>query len=204
MTFQRLTCVRTTLPRIQGISLVKRTFNSGRTHFETLKTPSEKQPETLSETELSWEEYFQLRRNRRTRERLSSIPTTIVGVGLSSAYFASLEVDPTQTIFGVDPLVIYAAGVVASGFGGYLVGPLFGNGLWGLFHRNLASKMDIRDKEFYQRIKKHRSDPSLNSFRNPVPDFYGEKIKSVSDYRSWLRKQREHQRKATFFLGKDE
>ncbi|ORX99930.1 mitochondrial import protein Pam17, partial [Basidiobolus meristosporus CBS 931.73] len=146
----------------------------------------------------SWEDYFKLRRSRRIRERISSIPTTIAGVGLSSAYFASLEVDPTLTYFGMDPLLVYGAGVVASGFGGFLVGPLFGNGLWSLFNRNLANKINIRDRQFYERIKKHRSDPSLNSFRNPVPDFYGEKIKSVSDYRSWLRKQREHRRKATF------
>ncbi|KAI7864554.1 mitochondrial import protein Pam17-domain-containing protein, partial [Spinellus fusiger] len=45
---------------------------------------------------------------------------------------------------------------------------------------------------------KNRADARLHSIRNPVPDYYGEKIQSVADYRSWLRKQREHYRKGVF------
>ncbi len=59
------------------------------------------------------------------------------------------------------------------------------------------------DKEFHKHIVKNRADPTANSVRNPVPDYYGEKIKSVSEYRKWLRKQREYRRKATFFVGVD-
>lgn len=78
------------------------------------------------------------------------------------------------------------------------MGPLFGNGLFKLMNRKYATAMDIRDKEFYEHIKKNRADARLNSIRNPVPDYYGEKIQSVQDYRSWLRKQREHYRKGVF------
>ncbi|EIE85208.1 hypothetical protein RO3G_09918 [Rhizopus delemar RA 99-880] len=45
---------------------------------------------------------------------------------------------------------------------------------------------------------KNRADARLNSIRNPVPDYYGEKVQSVHGYRSWLRKQREHYRKGVF------
>ncbi|SAM06853.1 hypothetical protein [Absidia glauca] len=61
-----------------------------------------------------------------------------------------------------------------------------------------VTAMDARDKTFYEHIKKNRADARLNSIRNPVPDYYGEKIQSVEDYRSWLRKQREHHRKGVF------
>jgi hypothetical protein len=47
-----------------------------------------------------------------------------------------------------------------------------------------------KEKEFYARIKKYRVDPSSSSMANPVPDFYGEKIGSVKDYRRWLKDQR--------------
>src|SRR6185312_17366820 len=60
-----------------------------------------------------------------------------------------------------------------------------------------------RDREFYQHIKQNRADPSLFSLRNPAPDYYGEKIKSVQEYRTWLRKQRECIRKGTFHIGED-
>jgi len=52
------------------------------------------------------------------------------------------------------------------------------------------------DKEFHKHIVKYRVDPTRNSGRNVVPDYYGEKIKSVSDYRKWLRKQQNFRRKA--------
>lgn len=57
------------------------------------------------------------------------------------------------------------------------------------------------DKEFFKHIVKNRADPTANSVRNPIPDYYGEKIKSVSEYRAWLRKQREYRRKAHFYVG---
>jgi mitochondrial import inner membrane translocase subunit TIM23 len=48
---------------------------------------------------------------------------------------------------------------------------------------------------FYERIKKYRVDPSSSSYGNPVPDYYGEKIGSVADYRRWLKDQRAFNRK---------
>jgi mitochondrial import inner membrane translocase subunit TIM23 len=47
-----------------------------------------------------------------------------------------------------------------------------------------------KEKEFFARIKKYRVDPTTSSLGNPVPDYYGEKIGSVMDYRRWLKDQR--------------
>lgn len=47
-----------------------------------------------------------------------------------------------------------------------------------------------KEKEFYARIKKFRVDPTVSSMQNPVPDYYGEKIGSVTGYRRWLKDQR--------------
>jgi import inner membrane translocase subunit TIM23 len=47
-----------------------------------------------------------------------------------------------------------------------------------------------KETEFFHRIKKHRVDPTSSSLGNPVPDYYGEKIGSVTDYRRWLKDQR--------------
>jgi import inner membrane translocase subunit TIM23 len=52
-----------------------------------------------------------------------------------------------------------------------------------------------REKEFLQHIKKNRVDPSFQSFSNPVPDYYGEKIGSVKQYRQWLKDQRAYNKK---------
>lgn len=58
-----------------------------------------------------------------------------------------------------------------------------------------------KEKGFYDRIKKYRVDPSSSSAANPVPDYYGEKIGSVTDYRQWLKDQRAFNRKRRMYLG---
>lgn len=57
-----------------------------------------------------------------------------------------------------------------------------------------------KDKDLYSRIKRFRVDPSANSFSNPVPDYYGEKINSVAGYRQWLKDQRVYNRKKINFV----
>jgi import inner membrane translocase subunit TIM23 len=52
-----------------------------------------------------------------------------------------------------------------------------------------------KDKDFYSHIKRFRADPASSSVNNPVPDYYGEKINSVADYRRWLKDQRAFTRK---------
>jgi import inner membrane translocase subunit TIM23 len=57
-----------------------------------------------------------------------------------------------------------------------------------------------KEKEFFARIRRYRVDPSSQSFSNPVPDYYGEKIGSVQQYRQWLRDQRAYNKKRQNFL----
>jgi import inner membrane translocase subunit TIM23 len=47
-----------------------------------------------------------------------------------------------------------------------------------------------KEKSFFDRIKRFRADPSTSTLNNPIPDYYGEKIGSVQDYRKWLKDQR--------------
>jgi len=80
-------------------------------------------------------------------------------------------------------------------FLGWLIGPAFGNSLWRLLHRTRLPEFTIKERAFFDRIKKHRVNPSGASTNNPVPDFYGEKVGSVSGYRRWLKDQRAFNRK---------
>ncbi|RUO96065.1 Pam17-domain-containing protein [Jimgerdemannia flammicorona] len=158
----------------------------------------------LSPAPLDWNEYFRMRKLRRRFERGFQIPTALAGLGSGGAYFTQIEIDPTQTVLGFDPLFMYAIGTLGCGVAGLLAGPVVGNWVFRATHRKLVSQMDKRDKDFYTHIIKNRADARLNSIRNPVPDYYGEKINSVSEYRSWLRKQREHTRKGMFGGRSDE
>lgn len=57
-----------------------------------------------------------------------------------------------------------------------------------------------KDRDFYERIKRHRVDPSSQSYSNPVPDYYGEKIGSVKEFRNWMKDQRAYNKKRQSFL----
>lgn len=57
-----------------------------------------------------------------------------------------------------------------------------------------------KERDFFDRIKKYRVDPTSSSMQNPVPDYYGEKITSVAGYRRWLKDQRAFNKKRQSFL----
>ncbi|KAI8144450.1 mitochondrial import protein Pam17-domain-containing protein [Fennellomyces sp. T-0311] len=161
----------------------------------TTKAATEDQPANDIAT---WDDYFKLRKKRRVYELVSCVPSTIAPAMGSISYFANLEIDPFTTFFGMDPVMASALATVGAGFAGFMAGPVVGNLLFKAMNNKLVPSMDRRDKEFYEHIKANRADARLNSIRNPVPDYYGEKIQSVADYRAWLRKQREHYRKGVF------
>jgi import inner membrane translocase subunit TIM23 len=71
---------------------------------------------------------------------------------------------------------------------------------YGIFPVSSVLIAGQREKEFYDRIKRFRVDPSSNSIANPVPDYYGEKIGSVQGYRQWLKDQRAYNRKRRSFI----
>jgi len=123
----------------------------------------------------------------------TTIPTSILGFAGGISYFGSLE--GTQLIFGMDPMIIYGMASTGCMGLGWLLGPVIGAAFWRMSHRKALSSIEERDLEFYHHIVKNRADPTRQSAMNPVPDYYGEKIGSLRDYRRWLRDQGKFRRK---------
>ncbi|CAG8437922.1 16803_t:CDS:2 [Acaulospora morrowiae] len=186
-----------------ALSSSQRVFNV-KYFYSTSTGPAERKNkfQLTKDGKLTWNDYFALRRRRKVTERIVTYPLAFGGFSASLVYVATREFDPTP-IFGQEPFLIYSIGTVFCGITGLLIGPVVGSSLWRLFHREEVRLMEQRDREFYEHVKKNRADPALHSLRNPAPDYYGEKVKSVEDYRKWLRKQREIVRKGTFHLGED-
>ncbi|KAI8057644.1 mitochondrial import protein Pam17-domain-containing protein [Syncephalis plumigaleata] len=152
---------------------------------------------------ISWTEYFEIRRKRILQERLATVPTTLLGLAGGVGFFGTRTIDVTNTFMGLDPFLLYGIGAFSCGIVGFLLGPVAASTIWRMSNRSLANTVDEMDRELYRHIVKYRSDPSLSSARNPLPDYYGEKIRSLRDYRRWLRRQLEHRRKSTFHLGEE-
>lgn len=124
----------------------------------------------------------------------TTFPTSLAGLALGVGYFGSLE--GTGQIFGIDPMVVYGLAAAGCLGMGWLLGPFVGGGFWRLSHRKALASIEERDREFYHHIVKNRVDPSRQSPVNPLPDFYGEKVGSLHQYRQWLRDQGKFRRKA--------
>ncbi|WBW72824.1 TIM23 translocase complex-associated motor subunit Pam17 [Schizosaccharomyces osmophilus] len=141
-------------------------------------------------TTLDWPTFLKLRKSRRRFETFTSIPTAVLGLGVGSSYFMTRAVDPTVTMMGLDMFTIYVLATIASGAFGWLIGPTLGRQVWTLINRKQANQIAYREEEFYKHLKKNRVVPSMESYSNPIPDYYGEKIFSLWDYRRWLRDQK--------------
>ncbi|KAF8830968.1 mitochondrial import protein Pam17-domain-containing protein [Lentinula edodes] len=149
---------------------------------------------------LSWPEYLTIRRRKRRLQNLAAIPCSVLGLMGGAAYFGSLDTDPLKPIFGIDPFMFYGICTAACMGTGYLVGPTLGAFIWRFLpsSKRYGSLIDKKDKEFYERIAKNRVDVTLQSPTSPVPDYYGEKVGSLHEYRKWLRDQNKYRRKVVF------
>ncbi|QLL33755.1 hypothetical protein HG536_0F00800 [Torulaspora globosa] len=151
-------------------------------------------------SDLTWIDFFKMRRQQRRINVGSSVFTAFLGCNASWAYLSTMQIDPTQTLLGFDPLMVITAGIAASGALGYLLGPLVGSQIFQMLNRRRLPGFDIKNKEFLKKVIENRVDASSQSFSNPVPDYYGEKIGSIGEYRQWLRDCHAYRRKAKEFL----
>ncbi|KLO14912.1 mitochondrial import protein Pam17 [Schizopora paradoxa] len=153
-------------------------------------------PSKQSVGTLTWPDYLAIRGQKRKWEMAATIPSIFIGFGAGAAYFGSRDIDATKPIFGFDPLYVYGFATMACGGLGYLIGPTIGSSFWRITHRRTMNLIEAKDREFHRRIVKNRVDPTAQSATNPVPDYYGERIGSLRQYRQWLRDQAKYKRKA--------
>ncbi|KAL8748728.1 MAG: hypothetical protein Q9184_007122 [Pyrenodesmia sp. 2 TL-2023] len=153
---------------------------------------------TTTSSSLTWNDYLSLRKSRRHYSLVSSLLTssgaTIAGLSLIQTNFDTITAT-LHSFTGVDPIFMLAVATVATAGAGWLLGPVVGEALFRVVYRKQWGRMGEKEKDFYNRIRRHRVDPSLASYSNPLPDYYGEKIGSVKEYRTWLRDQRAYLRK---------
>ncbi|KAJ5305897.1 hypothetical protein PENANT_c015G08046 [Penicillium antarcticum] len=154
------------------------------------------------EVKLDWNSFFKLRASRRRYSLASSVASAAVSTTAGVQILSSQDLESLGAqVMGLDPFVVLGLATAGCGAIGWLLGPMVGNGLWGLVYRKYKPSVATKEKEFFDRIRRFRVDPSTNSIANPVPDYYGEKIGSVQGYRQWLKDQRAYNRKRRNFIA---
>ncbi|KEQ75799.1 mitochondrial import protein Pam17 [Aureobasidium namibiae CBS 147.97] len=157
---------------------------------------------TQSQTpQLTWDEFLKLRRTRRFINLGSSALSGAASIGVAVPAFAEFEIENIGAqMTGLDPMFIIGGSLMGVGAVGWLLGPFLGTTFFNIWKGSLGTYLLTacqlqKDKDFYSHIKRFRADPASSSVNNPVPDYYGEKINSVADYRRWLKDQRAFTRK---------
>lgn len=150
---------------------------------------------TPEQFNISFADYQKLKRNLKTKQRIAGIPfalTGMLGSSMATAYLMPDMFDATpenvQLIMGMDPLMFCGiCGVAASGIS-YVLGTNIFKMLWNTMNKEESSNLQARDADFLKRLEQFRYGGD-SRFED---DYYGESIKTLSDYRQWIRT---HQRK---------
>ncbi|KAK2612749.1 TIM23 complex component [Conoideocrella luteorostrata] len=150
-----------------------------------------------SKSNLDWDSFFKLRLRRRRIQLLFSVTSGLLGGAGGAILLSTGMAEPLVMQIPLDPFVTLGLMTFACAGMGWLVGPSLGNQMFYLMNHRLKAQMMQKESEFFTRVKKHRVNPTNSSASNPVPDFYGEKIQSVSGYRQWLKDQRAFNKKKT-------
>ncbi|KAF3912150.1 hypothetical protein ABW21_db0206097 [Orbilia brochopaga] len=202
-TFSPYQCTRpllhTSLPRqclLQKNVLLRSNFATAATTSTTSATASS----TIPPGSLDWNSFLKLRKLKRRYNLAGSLVCSIFTSAVGLNVLGTQEIDPSKMIWGLDPLMVLGLGLIACGATGWLVGPVLGTHAFKIVNRRSLPEITRKEKEFFNHIRKNRVDPSFQSFSNPVPDYYGEKIGSLSQYRQWLKDQRAYNRKREKFL----
>lgn len=155
---------------------------------------------TATQNSMSWVDFFKLRK----QNKLLNTGASVVTAGLTAfgtlEYLGNIEIDLEKQIFGLDPVMIMGGTVILGGVFGYLLGPFLGTPIFKLAKSSVLPQFKAKEELFLRRIKHYRVDPTSQSFSNPVPDYYGERIYSLKTYKQWLRDCNAYKRKAREFV----
>ncbi|PHH54792.1 Presequence translocated-associated motor subunit pam17, mitochondrial [Ceratocystis fimbriata CBS 114723] len=149
---------------------------------------------------LDWNTFFKLRKARRRWQLLFSA-AGFAGCGMTGAVMLANGVGgELLTQVPLDPMITMGLVTTSAASLGWLMGPSVGSRVFYWLNRQVTPQFMLKENNFFARIKRNRVDPSSSSAGNPVPDFYGEKISSVTGYRHWLKDQRAFNKKRTSFV----
>lgn len=149
---------------------------------------------------MTWVEFFKLKKQN-SRINMAALGVTgLLGCFATLTAVGNVEIDIEKPIMGLDPTIVLGGLVVMGGALGWVLGPFLGTAIFNLTHKLVLTQFKQKDRIFFNHIKVRRVDPSSQSFSNPVPDYYGEKIYLLADYKQWLRDCNAFRRKAKEFL----
>lgn len=149
---------------------------------------------------IDWNAFFRLKKQSSIINTSASLFSALIAGVSTLAYVGNIEIDLEKPIFGFDPLLIYGGSIFLAGSFGFVLGPFFGSLLFRVVNKKKFLAYKEMNKLFISKIHKNRVNPLTQSFSNPVPDYYGERIYSFKDYKTWLLDCKVYKQKSKKFL----
>lgn len=116
---------------------------------------------------LDWNSFFKLRLKRRRFQLLFSITNGMFCGGAGAVVLSTGVAEPVITQIPLDPFMTLGIMTLAFSGLGWLIGPSIGNQVFYALNRKWKRQMTQKEAEFFERIKKHRVDPTNSSAANP-------------------------------------
>ena len=93
-------------------------------------------PVGKEEVKLDWNSFFKLRASRRRYSLASSVASALVSTTVGVQVLSSQDLESLGAqVMGLDPFIVLGMATAACGAVGWLLGPVVGNGIWGLVYR---------------------------------------------------------------------
>ena len=93
---------------------------------------------------LDWNSFFKLRASRRRYTQTASIVTALVSTVAGAGFLGTRDIESFGAqVMGLDPYMVLCISIAACGAAGWLIGPFFGSGIWGLIYRRYTPAVAV-------------------------------------------------------------
>jgi import inner membrane translocase subunit TIM23 len=116
---------------------------------------------------LDWNSFFKLRKSRRNLQLGSSLITAMAGIMAGGQALIMSDIEAITSNFPIDPFMSLGLITFSCGAVGWLTGPIVGTTIFNMANAKTKGEMIIKEKEFYERVKRYRVDPSSSNMNNP-------------------------------------
>ena len=99
-------------------------------------------PPTPPATQLTWNQYLQLRRTRRYYNLAASAATSVATTATGVSILSQQNIEALGgSVPMLDPFILLGLATAGSGAVGWLMGPFVGNAVFGIAHRKLGTQI---------------------------------------------------------------
>lgn len=97
---------------------------------------------SVTADDMTWSQYFKTRRKLQLMQRLGGVPFIFLFLAAEGSLLTLPMFDPTQPVFGVDPMIMVGLSTIGGSIMSYLLGSSATGAVWRYFYPSEAGILD--------------------------------------------------------------